>query len=67
MPPTLAARERAHLKARAHALEAVVQVGHAGMTPEILAGQDHGGDNPIDGWINCNLTIQQGLQAPPPR
>jgi RNA-binding protein len=36
MPPTLTTRERAHLKARAHALEPVVQVGHAGVTPEIV-------------------------------
>jgi RNA-binding protein len=32
MPVTLTARERAHLKARAHALEPRVQVGHAGLT-----------------------------------
>jgi RNA-binding protein len=37
MPPTLTTRERSHLKARAHALEPVVQVGHAGLTPELLA------------------------------
>lgn len=32
MAVSLTARERAHLKARAHALEPRVQVGHAGMT-----------------------------------
>lgn len=37
MPPTLTARERTHLKARAHALDAVVHVGHAGVTPEVIA------------------------------
>jgi RNA-binding protein len=37
MPPTLTTRERSHLKARAHALEPVVQVGQAGLTPELLA------------------------------
>jgi RNA-binding protein len=40
MPPVLTTRERAHLKARAHALEPVVQVGHAGITPEIIAEVD---------------------------
>ena len=37
MPPTLTTRERTHLKARAHALEPVVAVGHAGVTPEVVA------------------------------
>lgn len=37
MPVTLSARERADLKARAHALEPVVQVGQAGVTPELVA------------------------------
>ncbi|HUE86891.1 MAG TPA: ribosome assembly RNA-binding protein YhbY [Vicinamibacterales bacterium] len=37
MPPMPTARERAHLKAQAHALEPVVMVGHAGVTPEIVA------------------------------
>ena len=36
MPP-LTARERAHLKARAHALEPVVHVGHSGVTTELVA------------------------------
>ena len=40
MPPTLTTRERAHLKARAHALEAVVQIGHAGVTDEAAAEVD---------------------------
>ena len=40
MPPTLTSRERAHLKARAHALEPVVHVGHAGITAEIVAEVD---------------------------
>ena len=36
MPTTLTTRERAHLKARAHPLEPVVSVGHAGVTPELV-------------------------------
>ena len=36
MPTPLTARERAHLKARAHALEPVVTVGTAGVTPELV-------------------------------
>jgi RNA-binding protein len=40
MPVTLSAKERAHLKARAHALEPVVQVGQAGLTPELTAEVD---------------------------
>ena len=37
MAPVLTAKERAHLKARAHALEPVVQVGSAGLTDTLLA------------------------------
>ena len=37
MPTSLTPRERAHLKARAHALSPVVQVGHAGATREVVA------------------------------
>lgn len=40
MPMTLTARERAHLKARAHALAPMIQVGHAGVTPAIVAELD---------------------------
>ena len=40
MPLTLTPRERAHLKARAHALEPVVQVGHAGSTDGVVAEVD---------------------------
>jgi RNA-binding protein len=36
MPTPLTTRERAHLKARAHALEPVVVVGQAGVTPELI-------------------------------
>jgi RNA-binding protein len=36
MPTLLTTRERAHLKARAHALEPVVAIGHAGVTPELI-------------------------------
>lgn len=36
MPTPLTTRERAHLKARAHALEPVVIVGNAGVTPELI-------------------------------
>lgn len=38
MPARLSSRERASLKARAHKLEPVVRIGHAGVTPE-LAGE----------------------------
>lgn len=37
---TLTARERAHLKARAHALEPVVQIGAAGLTEAVVAEVD---------------------------
>jgi RNA-binding protein len=40
MPPTLTAKERAHLKARAHALEPRVQVGHAGLSDTVVAEID---------------------------
>jgi RNA-binding protein len=40
MPVTLTPRERAHLKARAHALEPVVHIGHAGITAELTAEVD---------------------------
>jgi RNA-binding protein len=38
--PTLTARERAHLKARAHALEPRVQLGHSGMTDAVTSEVD---------------------------
>jgi RNA-binding protein len=38
--PSLTTRERAHLKARAHGLEPVVRVGHAGLTDAALASID---------------------------
>jgi RNA-binding protein len=37
MTVSLTTREWAHLKARAHSLEPVVMVGHAGVTPTIVA------------------------------
>jgi RNA-binding protein len=37
MPLPLTPRERAHLKARAHALEPKVMVGHGGLTPAVIA------------------------------
>lgn len=36
----LTPRERAHLKARAHALEPLVHVGHAGLTDNVIAEID---------------------------
>lgn len=36
MPVSLTPRERAHLKARAHALEPKVQVGHGGLTHAVV-------------------------------
>jgi len=40
MPTALTNRERAHLKARAHALEPVVHVGGAGVTDAVVAEVD---------------------------
>jgi len=40
MPVPLTSRERAHLKARAHALEPVVNVGHAGVTDAVVVELD---------------------------
>lgn len=40
MALTLTARERSHLKARAHALEPSVQVGHGGLTDGVAAEID---------------------------
>ena len=40
MAVSLTPRERAHLKARAHALEPRVQVGHSGLTPALAAEVD---------------------------
>jgi len=37
MPTTLTPRERAHLKARAHALEPVVHIGGSGATDRVVA------------------------------
>lgn len=40
MPVSLTPRERAHLKARAHALDPLVHVGHAGATDAVVAEVD---------------------------
>lgn len=40
MPVPLSSRERAHLKARAHALEPIVHVGHHGVTATVVAEVD---------------------------
>lgn len=40
MAPPLSARERAHLKARAHALEPVVHVGNAGVSDTVATEVD---------------------------
>jgi RNA-binding protein len=40
MPVALTPRERAHLKARAHALEPLVHVGQAGVTDAVVAEVD---------------------------
>ena len=37
VPISLTSRERAHLKARAHSLDPVVRVGHAGVTDNVVA------------------------------
>jgi putative YhbY family RNA-binding protein len=40
MPVSLTPSERSHLKARAHRLEPVVQVGHAGASDAVIAEVD---------------------------
>lgn len=40
MPPVLSPRERASLKGRAHALEPVVHIGHAGLTDAVVKETD---------------------------
>lgn len=40
MPVSLTSRERSALKARAHALEPVVHIGHAGVTDALVAEVD---------------------------
>lgn len=40
MAAALTAKERAHLKARAHALEPTVQLGHGGVTDAVIAEID---------------------------
>jgi RNA-binding protein len=40
VPVTISSRERAHLKARAHALEPVVRIGNGGVTPQVAAEVD---------------------------
>jgi RNA-binding protein len=40
MSPELSPRQRAHLKARAHALEPVVQIGAAGTSESVIAEVD---------------------------
>jgi RNA-binding protein len=40
MPTSLTPRERSHLKARAHALAPLVQVGNAGVTAQLIAEVD---------------------------
>jgi len=40
MPTALTNKERAHLKARAHALEPVVHIGNAGVTETLVAEID---------------------------
>lgn len=40
MPVSLTPRERSHLKARAHPLEPVVQIGNSGLTDTVIAEVD---------------------------
>ena len=40
MPTALTTRERTHLKARAHALEPVVQTGNSGVTDKLITEVD---------------------------
>lgn len=56
MPVAINARERAKLKARAHALEPVVQVGHSGVTDR-LAGE-------LDRALTAHQLIKVKVAAP---
>ncbi len=56
MPLTLTARQRAQLKARAHALEPVVQVGHAGLSDTVVSE--------IDRALTAHELIKVRLGAP---
>ena len=56
MPVSLTSRERSHLKARAHALEPVVQVGHAGLTDKVVAE--------IDRALTAHELIKVRVDAP---
>jgi RNA-binding protein len=40
MAVTISSRERGRLKARAHSLQAIVRIGHAGVTAEVAAEVD---------------------------
>lgn len=40
MPVSLTSRERAHLKGRAHPLEPLVHIGHAGVTDAVVTEVD---------------------------
>jgi RNA-binding protein len=55
MPVTLTSRERARLKASAHALEPVVQVGHAGLTDTVVTE--------IDRALNAHELIKVRVDA----
>ncbi len=50
MPVSLTTRERAHLKARAHSLEPIVQIGHGGVTDAVI--------KQIDGALTAHELIK---------
>lgn len=56
MPVSLTPRERAHLKARAHALEPVVRVGNALITDAVAAE--------IDRALDAHELIKVRVEAP---
>jgi RNA-binding protein len=56
MAATLSARERTHLKGRAHALEPVVQIGHEGLTERVIAE--------IERALNAHELIKVRANAP---
>jgi RNA-binding protein len=55
MPATLSSKQRASLKARAHALEPVVRIGQAGVTPELAAE--------VDRALTAHELIKVGIAA----
>jgi RNA-binding protein len=56
MPPTVTTKERARLKARAHSLEPIVQIGNAGVTATLI--------KEIDRALTAHELIKVKVSAP---